>query len=248
MKSLVLLSGGLNSLVALMQQIDAKQEAKTATFSYAAKNDEQAGRAARQIVKELGVATVKITLPFVSEFFQSPHLKNKEPVQHGHYEDPNVVLQAVPYRMGIMIASAVGLAVSEGLESVVLGGHYIPHARRPMWSDNFYRLHAQAAMMGTGGKVQLARPFDHFGKHEVVKLGSVLGAPFELTYDCYVGQPEHCGQCGACIERMEAFEMAGVPDPTSYADINLYEQLKEDGRIGIAPKREQISTCPSPIV
>ena len=81
---------------------------------------------------------------------------------------------------------------------------------------------AMAAAMreGTYAGIELLRPFIAMDKAAIVREGQRLGVSFEDTWSCYVGERVHCGSCGTCVERREAFIQAGVTDPTIYESNN----------------------------
>jgi 7-cyano-7-deazaguanine synthase len=74
----------------------------------------------------------------------------------------------------------------------------------------------RAAQLCDWHPVQLLRPFVHMDKGDIARRGYELGVPFELTWTCYQGKEKHCGKCGACYERKEAFAKHAIPDPTEY--------------------------------
>ena len=74
-----------------------------------------------------------------------------------------------------------------------------------------------AIRLGTYAEVALLRPFIAMSKADIAARGHALGVDFRQTWSCYVGGERHCGECGTCVERREAFVIAGIPDPTDYA-------------------------------
>ena len=75
---------------------------------------------------------------------------------------------------------------------------------------------ATALREGTDAKIELLRSFVHMNKGDIVKRGNELGIDYSKTWSCYKGEPIHCGACGTCVERREAFAVAGIEDPTRY--------------------------------
>ena len=124
----------------------------------------------------------------------------------------------VPFRNGIMLSIAAGLAESLEVEALMLGNHAGDHAIYPDCRPEFSDPMAFAIEAGTYAKIKVIRPFEHLTKTDIAKIGGQLNAPFELTYSCYKGGENHCGKCGTCYERKEAFRDAGVMDPTPYLD------------------------------
>lgn len=94
------------------------------------------------------------------------------------------------------------------------GDHFIYPDCRPEFISSI----SDSISYGTDGHVSVVAPFTNMAKSDIVKLGVEIGAPLELTYSCYKGRDRHCGTCGTCIERKEAFEQAGIIDPTTYEE------------------------------
>jgi 7-cyano-7-deazaguanine synthase len=122
----------------------------------------------------------------------------------------------VPFRNGIMLAIAAGLAESLEAQSVMLGNHAGDHAIYPDCRAGFVQAMSRAMELGTYARIQLVTPFLTLTKAQIAERGKVLTVPYELTWSCYKGGEKHCGKCGTCVERIEAFEKSGGSDPTSY--------------------------------
>jgi 7-cyano-7-deazaguanine synthase len=81
------------------------------------------------------------------------------------------------------------------------------------------RAMADAIRLGTYANIELLRPFIQFNKGQIAARGRELGVDFSKTWSCYKGGELHCGTCGTCVERREAFIQSRVPDPTTYASL-----------------------------
>lgn len=127
-----------------------------------------------------------------------------------------LALTVVPFRNGIMLSIAASLAESLGAEAITLGNHAGDHAIYPDCREEFTRSMGAAIECGTYARIRLWSPFLRKTKAEIAEVGSQLDAPFNLTWSCYKGGKLHCGKCGTCTERIEAFTNAGVKDPTIY--------------------------------
>jgi 7-cyano-7-deazaguanine synthase len=141
-------------------------------------------------------------------------------VPEGHYAAPNMGITVVPNRNAIMLAVAYAAAVAENAEVVAFGAHggdhFIYPDCRPAFTEAFDQMQ-KLAVEGFGNpKLRLYTPFINGGKHDIAAIGTKLGVPFAETWSCYKGGEKHCGKCGTCVERIEAFHLAGVPDPTEY--------------------------------
>ena len=123
----------------------------------------------------------------------------------------------VPFRNGILLAIAAGFAESRGADAVLIAAHAGDHAIYPDCREGFMRAMADAVRLGSYAGVQVIRPFIEKTKSEIVRRGAELGVDFSRTWSCYCGGELHCGECGTCVERREAFLLSGVIDPTPYA-------------------------------
>lgn len=189
---------------------------ETITFNYGSKHNDRENLAAKKICSAYGIKNTLVRLPFINDLFASDLLKSGGDVPDGHYEDQAMKRTVVPFRNGIMLAIAVGYAESIGAKRVYLGNHAGDHAIYPDCRADFSAAIAEAARLGTYLGVQIVTPFVSMTKAQICALGQTLGTPLSNTYSCYKGGESHCGTCGTCVERMEAFFNAGVPDPTSY--------------------------------
>ena len=133
----------------------------------------------------------------------------------------------VPFRNGIMLSIACGLAESRGLTRVLIANHGGDHAIYPDCRPEFVEAMDGAMRAGTYEGVQLAAPYTHLTKADLVRRGAALGVDYAHTYSCYRGGEQHCGTCGTCTERREAFRLAGIPDPTDYENIGVKGSEKE---------------------
>ena len=116
-----------------------------------------------------------------------------------------------------MLSIACGYAESIGADAVVIAAHSGDHAIYPDCREDFMRSMEQAMMRGTYANIMLLRPFVSVDKTEIVRIGTALGVDYSKTWSCYKGEDIHCGKCGTCVERIEAFTLAGITDPTEYS-------------------------------
>ncbi|MEX2380931.1 MAG: 7-cyano-7-deazaguanine synthase, partial [Opitutales bacterium] len=99
---------------------------------------------------------------------------------------------------------------------LVIAAHGGDHAIYPDCREGFMQSMGDAISKGTYTSVKLLRPFISVKKPDIVRRGRQLGVDFAKTYSCYKGGERHCGACGTCVERREAFALAGIADPTDY--------------------------------
>ena len=218
MKVIVLCSGGMDSVAALHWAARHHTVAAAVSFDYGSKHNAREIPFAAEHARALGVPHTIIPLDFIARHFTSDLLQSGGAVPEGHYEDKTMRQTVVPFRNGIMLAAAGGLAESIGAEGLVIAAHSGDHAIYPDCREDFMRAMGDALRLGTYAGIQLLRPFIAFTKGQIVLEGAKLGVDFARTWSCYVGGEIHCGKCGTCVERREAFLVAGLPDPTEYAD------------------------------
>jgi 7-cyano-7-deazaguanine synthase len=152
----------------------------------------------------------------MNELFESDLLQSGGAIPEGHYEAENMKQTVVPFRNGILLSIAAGFAESVGAEGLVIAAHSGDHAIYPDCREEFMKPMAEAITAGTYADLEVLRPFIHLRKEGIAALGASLGIDFSLTWSCYKGGEIHCGKCGTCVERKEAFEKAGLEDPTEY--------------------------------
>lgn len=227
-KSLVVYSGGLDSTVLLTDVLARDEKGRSEGhsycnsrvfalhFCYGQKHDERELKAALAVCTMLEVPMQIVSLPFEAWGFKSALLTQGGAVPVGDYNEEDLRETIVPFRNGIMLSIAAGIAMSKGFTKIYIGAHAGDHAIYPDCREDFLSSMQRAVSYGTDDIVGLARPFIGMSKEKIVRLGAKIGAPMELSYSCYNGGKLHCGQCGTCRERRAAFVSAGVDDPTEY--------------------------------
>jgi len=218
MKVIVLCSGGMDSVTALHWARRRHDLQRVLSFDYGAKHNHRELPFAAEQARLAGAPHTVIPLGFIGEHFKSDLLQSGGEVPEGHYADENMRRTVVPFRNGIMLAVAGGLAESCGALGLVIAAHSGDHAIYPDCREDFMRGMGNALRFGTYEAVELLRPFIGLTKGQIVTEGTALGVDYARTWSCYKGGTVHCGRCGTCVERREAFLEAGVPDPTEYAE------------------------------
>lgn len=217
MKSIIILSGGMDSTTALYwARASGKDIVACVNFQYGSKHNQKEAKAFDDIIKTVNIKGITINLPFVNEFFQSDLLHSGGEIPEGHYADLSMKKTVVPFRNGIMLSISAGLAESLGASEIVLGNHFGDHAIYPDCRADFADSMAKTIKLGTYAQINLTTPFIDKTKTDIAKIGSDLKVPFELTWSCYNGREKHCGKCGTCVERLEAFNHSGIKDPVEY--------------------------------
>jgi 7-cyano-7-deazaguanine synthase len=215
-KTLILLSGGMDSVTALHWAAREHEVVGAVSFDYGAKHNHRELELAAWHCGQLGVRHDNVALPFVNDLFASDLLKSGGEIPDGHYEEESMKRTVVPFRNGIMLAIACGIAESRGAEAIAIAAHAGDHAIYPDCREPFMLGIATAMREGTYARIELLRPFIHLDKAAIAQLGHELGVDYAQTWSCYKGGVIHCGTCGTCVERREAFAKAGLIDPTEY--------------------------------
>ena len=216
MKICVLLSGGMDSVTAFYEALQQHEVVKCLSFDYGAKHNHSEIPFARLHAERHGIDHHVISLGFMNELFGSDLLHSGGEIPEGHYAEENMKKTVVPFRNGIMLSIATGLAESVGAQGLVIAAHSGDHAIYPDCRESFMLGIAQAMRDGTYAQIELLRPFISMDKAAIAKRGNELGIDYSETWSCYKGHEIHCGVCGTCVERREAFLLAGINDPTTY--------------------------------
>lgn len=216
MKVAVLLSGGLDSTTALYWAHTHHEVVCALSFDYGSNHAAQELACARYQAEKLGIPYHEIDLRAVSAHLQSALLSGADAIPTADYAEDNLKQTVVPFRNGIFLAIAAGIAESNGAEGIVIAAHGGDHALYPDCREDFMQAMASAISRGTYAELQILRPFINNSKDEITAIGAALGVDFAHTYSCYCGREKHCGQCATCRERKDSFANSGVADPTMY--------------------------------
>lgn len=214
--SIIVLSGGMDS-VTLMHEYK-EQIALAVTFDYGSNHNKREIECAAYQCSLLGIKHLVIPLEFMARYFKSSLLEGADAIPEGHYADDNMRSTVVPFRNGIMLSVACGLAESYGLKHVMIANHSGDHAIYPDCRAGFVDAMSRAMQEGTYDGVTIIAPYTNISKNDIAARGKNLGVDYAKTYSCYKGGEKHCGKCGTCVERKEALAAAGIEDPTQYED------------------------------
>jgi 7-cyano-7-deazaguanine synthase len=213
----VLLSGGLDSSVLSYALSRAGCGLKALTVLYGQKHAKEI-TAARVIAARLGAEHRVVDLSSLQPILGSGSalLSETVAVPEGHYADDSMKVTVVPNRNMLLLSVATAWSVASALDGVAYAAHAGDHTIYPDCRPEFATAMDEAIALCDFRPQRLLRPFVHFTKADIVRLGAELGVPFEKTWSCYNGREHHCGRCGTCVERIEAFSQAQIDDPTVY--------------------------------
>ncbi|MDE6109014.1 MAG: 7-cyano-7-deazaguanine synthase QueC [Muribaculaceae bacterium] len=214
--SVMVLSGGMDSTTMLHEY--AGRIAVAVTFDYGSNHNAREIECARYNCRALGIELVEVKMDFIGKLFNSSLLSGADAIPEGDYDDDNMRSTVVPFRNGIMLAAAAGLAESRGLKKVMMANHAGDHAIYPDCRAGFVEAMSRAISEGTYDHIEIDAPYTGLTKGQIAARGAALGIDYAHTYSCYKGGERHCGRCGTCRERREAMAEAGIQDPTLYEE------------------------------
>lgn len=206
--TLLILSGGMDSTTLLHEYKDSI--ALAVHFNYGAKQNMRESSCAEAQCRIAGVEYIELDLAFMGRYFSSSLFDGYDAVPEGSYESTNMVSTVVPFRNGIMLSVAAGLAESRGLKKVMMANHGGDHTVYPDCRPEFVEAMNSAIQAGTYARITLVAPYTGMTKNDIAKRGKLLGVDYSLTYSCYKGGETHCGKCATCIERRQALDAAGI--------------------------------------
>lgn len=212
--SVIIVSGGMDSITLLY---DKKEEiALAVTFDYGSNHNAKEITWAKVHCERLKIKHIVIKLDFMHKYFTSSLLEGADAIPEGHYADENMKSTIVPFRNGIMLSIAAGIAESNGLKKVLIANHGGDHTIYPDCRPAFIKAMNEATENGTYVNVSICAPYTNITKADIARIGKRLGIDYSETWSCYKGGEKHCGKCGTCIERKEALALAGIEDKTEY--------------------------------
>ena len=188
------------------------------TFDYGSTQNHREQQYAVKQCQALGIKHIIIPLDFMHRYFKSALLESPDAIPEGNYDDENMKATVVPFRNGIMLAIACGIAESNGLHRVMIANHAGDHPIYPDCRQSFIDAMSAAMQHGTYDGIKVFAPYTTLSKTDIARHGKALGVDYAMTYSCYKGGEKHCGKCGTCRERIEALRDAGIPDPTPYEE------------------------------
>ena len=214
--SVIIVSGGMDSITLLYDHKD--DIALGISFDYGSNHNAREIPFAEMHCKRLGIKHITINLDFMHQYFKSSLLQGADAIPEGHYADDNMKSTVVPFRNGIMLSIAIGIAESNNLDQVFIANHGGDHTIYPDCRPEFINAIDSAATAGTFNNVRVVAPYTAITKSDIARIGKQLGIAYTETWSCYKGGSLHCGKCGTCVERKEALQEAGIEDKTEYEE------------------------------
>lgn len=186
------------------------------SFDYGSNHNAREIPFAAMLCERLGIKHIVINLGFMHQYFKSSLLEGAEAIPEGNYDEENMKSTVVPFRNGIMLSIAAGVAESNGLKYVMMANHGGDHTIYPDCRPEFVSAMSEATRLGTYPGIEVLAPYTGITKSDIARHGKALGIDYAETWSCYKGGEHHCGKCGTCRERIEALADAGIEDHTVY--------------------------------
>lgn len=212
--SVIIVSGGMDSITLLYEW--KERIALGISFDYGSNHNAKEIPLAKMHCQRLGIKHITIPLNFMHQYFKSSLLEGADAIPEGHYADDNMKSTVVPFRNGIMLSIAIGIAESNELKNVLIANHGGDHTIYPDCRPEFIKAINTAAETGTYVNVNVLAPYTDITKTDIARRGKNLGIDYTETWSCYKGGEHQCGKCGTCVERKEALRDAGIIDNTVY--------------------------------
>ena len=204
-KTLVILSGGMDSTTLLYKTKKVRKEVQAISFDYGQRHRKEL-EYARKTCEKLGVKHTIVDISFLRDLLSNSALTGDIEVPEGHYEDESMKITVVPNRNMIMASIAIGYAVNLDYDEIALGVHAGDHAIYPDCRPQFIKALRKIARVANYEPIKVYTPFIRLQKGDIALIGLELGIDYNKTWSCYKGGEEHCGKCGACRERDEALQ------------------------------------------
>ncbi len=218
MKAVVLFSGGLDSTVLASHLLSQGAEVRLLSIDYGQRHAKELAHG-EALAKHMNLPRKSLLLPDLGDLLKGSSLTDDSvELPEGHYAEESMKATVVPNRNMILLALAGGYALSSGFDTIAYAAHAGDHFIYPDCRPEFAEAMEKALGLADWNDLSLYRPFVDMTKAKLVRLGTELGTPLEMTWSCYAGMDVHCGKCGTCVERKEAFELAKVHDPTKYKE------------------------------
>ena len=218
MKALVLFSGGLDSTVLATQMKQEATESRLLSIDYGQRHAKELVHS-QKVANHLELPHEILKLPQLGHIIGGSSLTDKSIIiPEGHSAEESMKSTVVPNRNMILLALAGGHALSLGLDTIAYAAHAGDHTIYPDCRPEFADAMDKALGLADWKDLNLHRPYVEMTKSDLVSLGAEIDAPLHLTWSCYAGGEIHCGKCGTCVERKEAFELANITDPTKYVE------------------------------
>lgn len=233
-KTVVVCSGGLDSVTLAYQVAATRQLMGLLTFDYGQRHKKEIDFAALA-AKRLNCPHHVVDIAPIGALLASSLTDKRLSIPEGHYNAENMASTVVPNRNAMMLTIAFALADNVGAEAVAIavhgGDHFIYPDCRPEFIHAFAKM--QDLALGKTPTIELYAPYLPISKGEIAKQAIKYQVPVHETWSCYNGNALHCGRCATCVERLQAMDYAKAVDKTQYADPTFWQTVssQEDSHV-----------------
>ena len=223
-KAVVLLSGGLDSAVALSVAKSDGHEVYALSFDYGQRHSREL-RSARAVAERAGVEAHHVVSLKLDSWGGSALTDSRINVEEGDVNRTDIPVTYVPARNMVFLSVAASLAEAIGAQHIYIGVSQVDYSGYVDCRRVFIDAMQQAVNKGTvmcaerGQSITIHAPFIDMTKAQEIALGLKLGVDFGLTWSCYRGGERPCGTCDSCKLRAKAFAEAGISDPALNQDL-----------------------------
>ncbi len=210
----IIVSGGMDSITLLYEM--RKRIGLAISFDYGSNHNHREIPFAKEHCEKLGITHIVIDMRFLGKYLKSALLEGDDAIPEGDYDRDNMSATVVPFRNGIMLAVAAGIAESRGLKVIMMANHGGDHNIYADCRPEFVSAFDKAVSTGTDSGMRLIAPYTDINKADIAARGKAMGIDYSRTWSCYRGGEHQCGRCATCLERKEALRLAGIEDNTVY--------------------------------
>ncbi len=225
-RAIVLLSGGMDSLVCAASAVAECEEVYFLHFNYGQRTQEKELSCFKALVQHYKPSQAKVVdYHWLKEIGGSALTDHSIPViaKAGTEKKVDIPQTYVPFRNAMLLCAAVAWAEVIEVDRIYIGAVEEDSSGYPDCRELFFTAFEQVIYTGSkaGDKIKIVTPVLHKSKAEIVRLGAQLKAPFQLSWSCYIDNNEACGVCDSCVLRLNAFRAAGIEDPIIYKGIEV---------------------------
>ncbi len=224
-KVVVIYSGGMDSYTLLHEALAQNKQVYALSFNYGQKHSKEL-HYAQKVCDDLGLPHKIVDITAIHQLLLGSSLTDDIEIPEGHYEEQSMKSTVVPNRNMVMLSLAIAYAVSIKAEAVYYGAHGGDHAIYPDCRPEFIEKMDAVSKVANYESIDVLAPFQSIDKTEILRLGIVKGLDYSKTWTCYNGRERACGKCGACQERLEAFQLNDLTDPLVYECEQSFEGIQ----------------------